>query len=90
MILSTHILPEVTQLCDKIVIISRGRIVAEDTTDSLTATEDLEAVFMRVTTGDVADHEEDAAIEAVTEEISEEVESEADDGTDDRPAGGPE
>ncbi len=53
-ILSTHILPEVTQLCDKVVIISDGRIVAEDTTDSLTATEDLEQVFLRVTTADTA------------------------------------
>ena len=58
-ILSTHILPEVTQLCDKVVIISRGQIVADDTTDSLTATEDLEQVFLRVTTSDVA--EDDAA-----------------------------
>lgn len=60
-ILSTHILPEVTQLCDKVVIISRGSIVAEDTTDSLTATEDLEQVFLRVTTSDVADEEVAAA-----------------------------
>ncbi len=60
-ILSTHILPEVTQLCDKVVIISRGRIVAEDTTDSLTATEDLEQVFLRVTTADVVDDEMAAA-----------------------------
>jgi ABC-2 type transport system ATP-binding protein len=57
-VLCTHILPEVTQLCDKVVIISRGRIVAEDTTGSLTATEDLEQVFLRVTTSDIAeDHE---------------------------------
>jgi ABC-2 type transport system ATP-binding protein len=56
-ILSTHILPEVTQLCDKVVIISRGQIVAEEGIDSLTATEDLEQVFLRVTTGDVAEDE---------------------------------
>ncbi|NKB88715.1 MAG: ATP-binding cassette domain-containing protein [Acidobacteria bacterium] len=60
-ILSTHILPEVTQLCDKVVIISRGEIVAEDTTDSLTATEDLEQVFLRVTTSDVVADEEAVA-----------------------------
>lgn len=54
-ILSTHILPEVTQLCDKIVIISRGQIVVEDTTESLTAGEDLEHLFLRVTSSDVAD-----------------------------------
>ncbi|MFQ5743313.1 MAG: ABC transporter ATP-binding protein [Acidobacteriota bacterium] len=51
-ILSTHILPEVTQLCDKVVIIAKGRIVAEDRLDSLTASEDLEGVFLRVTAGD--------------------------------------
>ncbi len=56
-ILSTHILPEVTQLCDRVVIISRGQIVADDTTDSLTATEDLEQVFLRVTTSDVVEDE---------------------------------
>ena len=51
-ILSTHILPEVMQICDKVVIIANGRIVTEDQLDSLTATEDLEQVFLRVTTGD--------------------------------------
>ena len=65
MILSTHILPEVTQICDKVVIISRGRIVAEDTIDSLTASEDLEQVFLRVTTADTAD-EEAVAVELGT------------------------
>ncbi len=34
-ILSTHILPEVTMTCDRIVIIDRGRIVAADTEESL-------------------------------------------------------
>jgi len=60
-ILSTHILPEVTQLCDKIVIISRGEIVAEDTVDSLTASEDLEHMFLRVTASDVVADDEAAA-----------------------------
>ncbi len=34
-ILSTHILPEVSMTCDKVVIINEGRIVAEDTTENL-------------------------------------------------------
>jgi ABC-2 type transport system ATP-binding protein len=34
-ILSSHILPEVNQLCDRIVIINRGRLVAMDTPDNL-------------------------------------------------------
>jgi ABC-2 type transport system ATP-binding protein len=36
-ILSTHILPEVEQICDRVVILSRGRVIAEDTPDNLTA-----------------------------------------------------
>lgn len=36
-ILSTHILPEVTATCDRVLIISGGRIVAEDTLDGLEA-----------------------------------------------------
>ncbi|HJO39963.1 MAG: ATP-binding cassette domain-containing protein [Vicinamibacterales bacterium] len=36
-ILSTHILPEVSQTCQRVVIINRGRVVAEDTPDNLTA-----------------------------------------------------
>jgi ABC-2 type transport system ATP-binding protein len=35
-ILSTHILPEVSQTCQRVVIINRGRVVAVDTTDNLT------------------------------------------------------
>lgn len=34
-ILSTHILPEVQASCEKVIIINRGRIVAEDTLDAL-------------------------------------------------------
>jgi ABC-2 type transport system ATP-binding protein len=36
-ILSTHILPEVSQTCNRIVIINRGRVVAVDTPDNLTS-----------------------------------------------------
>jgi ABC-2 type transport system ATP-binding protein len=35
-ILSTHILPEVSQVCDRVIIINKGRIVAEDTPTNLT------------------------------------------------------
>jgi ABC-2 type transport system ATP-binding protein len=34
-VLSTHILPEVAQTCQKVVIINKGRIVATDTPDAL-------------------------------------------------------
>lgn len=36
-ILSSHILPEVEQTCERVVIISEGKVVAEDTPDNLTA-----------------------------------------------------
>ena len=52
-ILSTHILPEVTQLCDKVVIIANGRIVAEELLESM-ASDDLETFFLEVTAGDDA------------------------------------
>ena len=35
-VLSTHILPEVAQTCQRVVIINKGRIVASDTPDNLT------------------------------------------------------
>ncbi len=35
-ILSSHILPEVSQVCDRILIINKGKIVAEDTPENLT------------------------------------------------------
>src|SRR6187401_1577206 len=35
-VLSTHILPEVSQTCHRVVIINRGRVVAVDTPDNLT------------------------------------------------------
>ena len=34
-VLSSHILPEVAQLCHRVIIINRGRIVASDTPDNL-------------------------------------------------------
>ena len=36
-ILSTHILPEVSQTCQRVVIINKGQVVAVDTPDNLTA-----------------------------------------------------
>jgi ABC-2 type transport system ATP-binding protein len=36
-ILSTHILPEVSQTCQRVVIIAKGKVVAVDTPDNLTA-----------------------------------------------------
>src|SRR5467141_2709021 len=36
-ILSTHILPEVSQTCQRVVIINKGHVVADDTPDNLTS-----------------------------------------------------
>ena len=36
-ILSTHILPEASQVCERVMIINRGRLIAEDTPARLTA-----------------------------------------------------
>jgi ABC-2 type transport system ATP-binding protein len=60
-ILSTHILPEVSQVCDKVVIINEGRIACEDMLATLTRTESLEEVFLRYITADSAAHENDTA-----------------------------
>jgi len=60
-ILSTHILPEVSQVCDKVVIINDGRIACEDTLANLTREGSLEEVFLRFITADTAlAHERDA------------------------------
>ena len=36
-VLSTHILPEVEQTCDRVVIINKGKVVAEDSPDNLSS-----------------------------------------------------
>jgi ABC-2 type transport system ATP-binding protein len=46
-ILSTHILQEVVQICQKVVIINEGRVVVEDQIGNLTQGATLEEVFMR-------------------------------------------
>jgi len=46
-ILSTHILPEVSQICEKVVIINEGQVVLEQDMASLKASGTLEDVFLR-------------------------------------------
>ncbi len=53
-ILSTHILPEVSQTCDKVVIINDGRIICEDSRENLTRDTSLEEVFLRCIAADTA------------------------------------
>ncbi len=45
-ILSTHILPEVSMVCTKVVIISKGRVVMESDMGDLTREKSLEQVFL--------------------------------------------
>jgi len=48
-VLSSHILPEVSQTCERVVIINRGRVVAEDTPENLTGQlKGAERLFLRV------------------------------------------
>jgi gliding motility-associated transport system ATP-binding protein len=51
-ILSTHILPEVSQTCDRVVIINKGRVVAVDTPENLTTRlRGSETMYVEVDTG---------------------------------------
>lgn len=56
-LLSTHILPEVAMVCERVVIINRGRVVAQDRVDNLGAGHEdaargLEGLFMKAVSGD--------------------------------------
>jgi ABC-2 type transport system ATP-binding protein len=67
-VLSTHILPEVSQICDKVVIIAYGRVVLEESLKALAGTS-LEDVFLN------AIAKERPADAASAEETLEEVEA---------------
>jgi ABC-2 type transport system ATP-binding protein len=45
-LLSTHILPEVSMVCNKVVIISNGQVVIESSLNQLTKEKDLEQIFL--------------------------------------------
>jgi gliding motility-associated transport system ATP-binding protein len=45
-VLSTHILPEVSQICDRVVIIAYGQVVLEESLKALPAGTSLEDVFL--------------------------------------------
>jgi ABC-2 type transport system ATP-binding protein len=48
-ILSTHILPEVSMTCDRVVIINSGQVIAVDTPDNLTErTQPYRAIYLEV------------------------------------------
>jgi ABC-2 type transport system ATP-binding protein len=53
-VLSTHILPEVSQTCQRVVIIAKGKVVAVDTPDNLTARlRGSETMYLQVDTAGV-------------------------------------
>ncbi len=62
-ILSTHILPEVAQTCERVVIINEGRVVAEDSPDNLTGR--LHGALTIQMQVDTADADPTAALQAV-------------------------
>jgi ABC-2 type transport system ATP-binding protein len=65
-VLSTHILPEVAQVCEKVVIINAGRVVVEDSLVNLTQGQTLEEVFLRAIAREEPQHIESVenAVEA--------------------------
>ena len=66
-VLSTHILPEVAQTCQRVVIINKGRVVAEDTPDNLTARlQGAASVYVEVDAQEADAHPVLAAISGVT------------------------
>jgi ABC-2 type transport system ATP-binding protein len=62
-VLSTHILPEVAQTCQRVVIITKGKVVAVDTPDNLThRLRGAETMYVQL---DAADVDATAALQAV-------------------------
>ena len=51
-ILSTHILPEVSQICQKVVIINEGRVALESEISSFVGQSTLEAEYLKHVTGE--------------------------------------
>ena len=66
-VLSTHILPEVSQICDKVVIINEGRIALEEKLSALPAGTSLEDVFLQAITKE--HHELEGSREETLEEV---------------------
>jgi len=66
-VLSTHILPEVSQICDKVVIINDGRVVLEELLDKLPAGSSLEDVFLNAIAKE--QHPDAAGAELELEEV---------------------
>ena len=59
-VLSTHILPEVSQICQKVVIISAGRVVLERELSEITRVGSLEDEYLKCVSGEAPDETEAA------------------------------
>jgi ABC-2 type transport system ATP-binding protein len=89
-VLSTHILPEVSQTCQRVVIINKGRVVAVDTPDNLTARlRGAETMYVQVDAGGADAGQVLATVPGVTRVLSSDTrgtvagyEVESDRGTD--------
>lgn len=82
-ILSSHILSEVSAICDHVIMISGGKIVANDSLEALTSEKSLEEVFLELTDSDRLEAMDviDLAAEKMSEEQPE-IEDEHDNDTD--------
>jgi ABC-2 type transport system ATP-binding protein len=70
-ILSTHILPEVSQTCQRVVIINKGKVVAVDTPDGLTARlRGSDTMYVQIDAGAVDATPTIASIEGVTRVVA--------------------
>lgn len=65
-VLSTHILPEVSQICDKVVIINEGQVVLEESLGQLPAGVSLEDVFLNAIS---KERQDGASAEAALAEV---------------------
>jgi gliding motility-associated transport system ATP-binding protein len=66
-VLSTHILPEVSQICDKVVIINDGQVVLEEQIKEIPDGTSLEEVFLHAIARE--GHLEGASAEETLEEV---------------------
>jgi len=47
-IVSSHVLSEIQAVCNRVIVINEGKLVADDSSDNLTGDESLEDVFLRL------------------------------------------
>jgi len=66
-VLSTHILPEVSQICDKVVIIADGNVVLQEYLKQLPVGTSLEEIFLKAITKER--HEDGSTAEETLEEV---------------------